>query len=156
MDDVLELLHEEMQGRMVRRRLAEDPAFKKLHDDNLRRSKARHEENAGREGVVTLDNGLQYRVVKTGAGPSPGPDGKVVANFKAYGLAGHLVAEGQGVTIRLSEITKGASMLVQRMKVGDVWEVLIPPHLGYGPGGDPPGIGPNEAITGTIELLEVK
>jgi FKBP-type peptidyl-prolyl cis-trans isomerase FklB len=156
LDDVLELLHEEMQERMVRRRLQEDPAFKKLHDDNLAKSQAFQEANAQRAGVVTLENGLQYRVMRAGDGPSPGPDSVIIANFQAKRLDGLIVSEGRGVEVRPSEIRKGAAVLVQMMKVGDAWEVAIPPHLAYGPGGDPPRIGPNEVIHGTIEILEIK
>jgi FKBP-type peptidyl-prolyl cis-trans isomerase FklB len=41
------------------------------------------------------------------------------------------------------------------MKVGDKWQVTIPPALGYREQGSPPAIGPNETLIFEIELLEV-
>ncbi len=42
------------------------------------------------------------------------------------------------------------------MHVGDRWHVAVPPERAYGPGGDPPRIGPNETLVAVVELLAVK
>ena len=41
---------------------------------------------------------------------------------------------------------------VQMMKVGDKWQLFVPPKLAYGEY-PPPGIGPNSALIFEIELL---
>ena len=41
------------------------------------------------------------------------------------------------------------------MKVGDKWQLVIPPELAYGENGSPPVIGPNAVLIFDIELLEI-
>jgi FKBP-type peptidyl-prolyl cis-trans isomerase FklB len=44
--------------------------------------------------------------------------------------------------------------VLQKMKVGDKWEVSIPSTLAYGENG-PPQIGPNQVLIFELELLEI-
>ena len=45
---------------------------------------------------------------------------------------------------------------LQHMSPGALWEVWIPHHLAYGPGGAGARIGPNESLHFEIELLSIK
>jgi FKBP-type peptidyl-prolyl cis-trans isomerase FklB len=42
------------------------------------------------------------------------------------------------------------------MSVGAHWQIFVPAELAYGERGQPPRIGPNEALVFEIKLLEVK
>jgi peptidylprolyl isomerase len=54
------------------------------------------------------------------------------------------------------EVIKGWDQGVQGMKVGGQRELLIPPSLGYGPGGAYPSIPPNATLGFLVELLDVR
>ena len=71
MDAILRAVHQEMEKRMVQRLLEESPVFKQLHDENLRKSLAFHEVFQKQPGVETLPSGLQYKILRAGAGRSP-------------------------------------------------------------------------------------
>ena len=43
-----------------------------------------------------------------------------------------------------------------QMRPGDAITAYIPPELGYGPQGSPPGIPPNAALTFRIQLLALR
>ena len=49
---------------------------------NLEKSQAFLAGNAKKEGVVALDSGLQYRVIKAGEGNSPQASGSVSVNYR--------------------------------------------------------------------------
>ena len=49
-----------------------------------------------------------------------------------------------------------ALVVLQLMKPGDKWVVVLPPNLAYGESGAGGLIGPNEVLIFEIELLEVK
>ncbi len=156
MDEVLQLLHREMQNRMVRRLLAESPEFKELHDTNLARSRQFHEMFGKQEGVVTLPSGVQYKVLRDGAGRSPGLTDAVVLNGKVTLLDGTVISEGDGIETRVDAAIDGGIEALQLMRVGARWQIAVPPELAHGAGGRMPKIGPNETIVGIVELVAIR
>ena len=51
---------------------------------------------------------------------------------------------------------KGWTEALQKMNVGDKWELYIPPQLAYGPQGTGGAIGPNQTLIFEVELLDIK
>ncbi|MHC4081964.1 MAG: FKBP-type peptidyl-prolyl cis-trans isomerase N-terminal domain-containing protein, partial [Planctomycetota bacterium] len=153
---ILTAVHREMQARMVTRLLEEDPEFRKLHDDNLAGSRAFHEAFGKRENVVTLDDGLQYEVIRPGTGPSPGPTDVVVVTYRMILLDKAEVARGEATEIVVDEVLDAAGRILQMMKVGARWYVAFPPELAFGATGRYPEIGPNETVLGSVELIGIK
>ena len=156
MEQILALLHREMQDRMVRRLLEDNPEFKARHDQNLARSKRFHEHFGAQEGVVTLPGGVQYKVLHQGSGRSPVPTDVVVLNERVTLLDGTVISEADGVETRVDAIIEGGIMALQHMRVGGRWQVAVPPALAHGAGGRMPLIGPNESIVGIVELVAIK
>ncbi len=95
LEAILTAVHQEMEDRMVRRLLDESPQFRKLHDDNLARSRAFHEVFGKQPGVVTDPSGVQYKVLRSGNGPSPTLGDTVVVKAQVTLLDGTVIDDGE-------------------------------------------------------------
>src|SRR5690606_25050961 len=112
-------------------------------------------------GIQVLPNGIQYRVIEAGNGRSPTPTSEVSIHYRGSLAASGLefdssFARGQPVTFKVDEVLRGWQEVLPRMKVGDHWQVFLPPEMAYGERGQPPVIGPNEALAFDIKPIEVK
>ena len=127
---------------------------------NAQLGKTFMEENKKKEGVVVLDNGMQYKVLKSGSGTSPTADDTVVTHYKGTLTDGTTFDSsydrGNPVTFPVSGVIEGWKQALQMMKVGDKWELVIPPELAYGERGAGDVIGPNATLVFEVELLEIK
>lgn len=115
-------------------------------------------ENAKKEGVVTRESGLQYRVVQAGTGPSPEATDAVRFHYTGKKIDGSEFESSRGgapLERPLTALVKGWQEALPLMKKGAVWELYLPANLAYGDGGRPPLVGPGETIIYEIELLEV-
>jgi FKBP-type peptidyl-prolyl cis-trans isomerase len=117
-------------------------------------------ENSKREGVETTPSGLQYRVVRQGTGPSPTLNDKVRCHYRGTMLDGtefdNSANHGGPAEFRVDEVIAGWTEALQKMRVGDKWQLFVPGELAYGMNPRPEsGIEPNSLLIFDIELLEV-
>lgn len=117
--------------------------------------------NKKKEGVITLESGLQYKVLKSGTGKvSPKVTDTVVTHYQGSLLDGTVFdssyARGEPVSFPVNAVIKGWTEALQKMKVGDKWQLVIPAHLAYGEQGAPPTITPGATLAFDVELLEIK
>ncbi len=116
--------------------------------------------NKTKEGVRTMPDGLQYRVMRAGTGRTPRPTDRVVVNYRGTFVDGiefdSSYQRGQPAVFPVNGVIKGWTEALQLMKVGAKWQLFIPSPLAYGPQGAPPGIGPNETLIFELELLAVQ
>ena len=124
------------------------------------RGEAFQVEYSQRQGVVATASGLQYRVIETGEGRSPGPADTVVVHYVGQLIDGTEFDSSKGrgtpATFSLGGIIPGWREALQLMREGDIWEVVIPSGLAYGAQGAGASIGPNETLIFEIELISVK
>ena len=124
------------------------------------RGEAFQVEYSQRQGVVATASGLQYRVIETGEGRSPGPADTVVVHYVGQLIDGTEFDSSKGrgtpATFSLGGIIPGWQEALQLMREGDIWEVVIPSELAYGAQGAGASIGPNETLVFEIELISVK
>ena len=117
-------------------------------------------DNKSKEGVKTTASGLQYKVLKSGTGATPGPNDEVTAHYKGTLLDGKVFDSsydrGEPIHIQANRVIKGWTEALQLMKVGDKWQLFVPAELAYGDQGTPPVIGPNSVLVFEVELLDVK
>ena len=115
--------------------------------------------NKKKPGVVALPSGLQYKMLKQGAGKKPSATDTVTVHYEGTLINGTVfdssVKRGQPLSFPLNRVIKGWTEGVQLMQEGGKIELYIPPDLGYGERGAGPVIGPNELLIFTIELLSV-
>jgi FKBP-type peptidyl-prolyl cis-trans isomerase len=116
--------------------------------------------NKKKRGVVVLESGLQYKIIKEGTGPKPTATGSVTVHYTGTLYDGRKfdssVDRNQPFTFRLNQVIKGWTEGVQLMPEGSKFFLYIPPHLAYGEKGAPGTIiGPNETLIFEIELIKV-
>jgi FKBP-type peptidyl-prolyl cis-trans isomerase FklB len=97
--------------------------------------------NAGREGVVTLPSGVQYEVLRAGAGRSPQIGDRVAVNYQGTLASGVVFdtthEDGGPMRVRIDEIVvPGLREALLLMKEGDQWRVVVPPSMGFGTSGN--------------------
>ncbi len=127
---------------------------------NLEAGKKFLAENAKKEGVVTTESGLQYKVITQGDGPSPGPSDTVTTHYRGTLIDGRefdsSYSRGQPASFPVNGVIKGWTEALQLMKVGDKWELYIPSDLAYGPAARSELIQPNTTLIFELELLGIK
>jgi len=117
-------------------------------------------ENKTKEGVKTTPSGLQYKVLKEGAGKNPAATDTVVCNYRGTLLDGtefdSSYKRGEPAEFPLSRVIAGWTEGVQLMKEGSKYQFFIPSSLAYGTRGAGGTIGPDETLIFEIELIKVK
>ena len=117
-------------------------------------------ENKGKEGVVTLPSGLQYKVLKAGDGKMPKASDTVECHYRGTLLDGtefdSLYSKGPPAKLTVSAIIAGWREALKLMPVGSKWQLFVPPQLAYGERGNGRGVGPNETLVYEMELLAIK
>jgi FKBP-type peptidyl-prolyl cis-trans isomerase FklB len=116
-------------------------------------------ENKNKEGVVTLPNGMQYKIIKEGTGPKPKSDSTVNVHYHGTLINGTVFdssyERGEPITLSLTQVIKGWQEALPLMSVGSKYQFYIPPDLAYGERGAGNSIGPNETLIFDIELLGI-
>jgi FKBP-type peptidyl-prolyl cis-trans isomerase len=117
-------------------------------------------ENKTKDGVVTLPDGLQYKILKEGTGPKPTTANKVECNYRGTLIDGKefdsSYKRGQPATFPVTGVIKGWTEALPLMPVGSKWQLFIPSDLAYGNRGAGPDIGPNATLVFEVELLSIK
>jgi FKBP-type peptidyl-prolyl cis-trans isomerase FklB len=133
---------------------------KKLRDEK-EKGKAFLEANKKRKGVVTLENGLQYEVIKPGDpnGIKPTINDTVKVDYVGTLINGYefdgSIKRGHPATFPLKGVIPGWTQILQLMNKGAEWKVYIPSELAYGDQGAGGSIPPGATLIFTIILHEV-
>lgn len=109
-------------------------------------------------GVVTLPDGLQYKVISEASGDMPGPDDTVTVNYRGTFIDGtefdSSTKQGHPISFPVRGVIRGWTEALQKMTVGSKWDLYIPSELAYGQNG-PGTIGPNRTLIFEVELLSI-
>ncbi len=136
-----------------------ETAFKKVAAENLTKSNKFMADNKVKKNIVTLPSGIQYRVIDEGNGARPSPTSEVTVHYRGSLISGQefdsSFARNQPAKFKVNEVLPGWAEILPMMKVGDQWQVFLPPAKAYGERG-PRGIGPNQALQFEIKLIDVK
>ena len=97
-------------------------------------------ENQGKEGVVVLPNGVQYKVIKDGTGKQPTLNDSVTIRYRVSRVDGQAASpgppDGPPKTYPLKKALPGLREVMQLMKEGSVWQVVLPPGPALGTPGE--------------------
>lgn len=115
--------------------------------------------NKTKPGVITLPDGLQYKIISQGSGKKPTINDSVTVDYAGSLIDGtefdSSYKRGQPATFPVSGVIQGWTEALQLMPVGSTWELYIPPTLAYGSAGAPPTIGPNQALIFKVHLISI-
>ena len=129
-------------------------------DKNKTEGAAFMAKNKAEKGVFTTPSGLQYMVLRQGAGQRPRATEQVRVNYEGKLLDGTVFdssyERGQPTEFGLSQVIPGWTEGLTLMPVGAKYRFWIPGDLAYGAKGMPQGgIGPNSTLVFDVELLAI-
>jgi len=137
-------------------------AMERLSEQQMAAYARRNQEflvqNGKAQGVQTTVSGLQYKVITSGNGPSPTGEDTVKVNYRGRLIDGGVFDESppnEPASLPLKRMIPGWAEALQLMKVGDKWELVIPPNLAYGEEGRDV-IPPNSTLIFDVELLGIE
>ncbi|UCH81588.1 MAG: FKBP-type peptidyl-prolyl cis-trans isomerase [Nitrospiraceae bacterium] len=134
--------------------------MKEISDRNKKDGEKFLAENRKKEGVVTTESGLQYKIVTEGTGASPKSTDTVTVHYKGTLIDGKEFdsshKRGQPATFPVNGVIKGWTEALQLMKTGAKWQLFIPSELAYGERGAGRNIGPNSTLIFDVELISIK
>lgn len=115
--------------------------------------------NKENEGVMELQGGMQYLVLKEGSGKKPSINSKIKAHYAGCLLNGSefdsSYKRGQPFDAPITALIQGWQIALPMMSVGSKWRLWIPSELGYGDRGAGAGIPGGATLIFDIELLEI-
>jgi FKBP-type peptidyl-prolyl cis-trans isomerase FklB len=139
---------------------AEETARAAEGETNLAAAKAWLDANRTKEGVQTTASGLQYKVVKEGAGEKPAASNTVSVHYRGTLTDGtefdSSYGRGEPATFPLDRVIPGWTEGLQLMSEGSTYELYVPPDLAYGERGAGDRIPPQSALVFQVELLDAK
>ena len=147
----------ELKRRIV---ATEQAGREALAEKNLAAAKAFLDANRSKEGVTTLPSGLQYKVIRAGAGPKPGATDTVTVQYRGRLIDGtefdSSYDRNEPAIFPVNRVIKGWTEALQLMGEGAKWELTIPPDLAYGERGAGARIPPQSALVFEVELVKAK
>jgi FKBP-type peptidyl-prolyl cis-trans isomerase len=108
------------------------------------------------------NTGIRYIVEEPGKGPLLMPGDLIMVTYTASLLSGKVFDRVNDklhpLTFRVdrSEVIEGWDQILQLMRPGAKWLVIIPPELGYGRRGNPPRVPSLATLVFEIEVLGIK
>ncbi len=159
MKTVLTQLQTEMRAKQQEMMAKQQAEAKEKGAANRQEGEAFLAANKSKEGVVTLPDGMQYKILKEGNGPKPTASDTVTCNYRGTLINGtefdSSYKRGQPSSFPVGGVIKGWTEALQMMPVGSKWQLWIPADLAYGDtprGGD---IQPGDTLIFEVELISI-
>ena len=125
---------------------------------NIRKGEEFLEKNKTASGVITLESGLQYKILSPGTGAYPTADDTVEVNYKGTFIDGtefdSSEKNGGSVSFPLNGVIPGWTEGITYINEGGKIMLYIPSDLAYGEQGRP-GIDPNSTLIFEVELIKI-
>ena len=115
--------------------------------------------NKTTKGVFSTPSGLQYMVLRQGAGRRPMASDRVRVHYRGTLLDGTVFDSSYDrnapADFGLGQVIAGWTEGLTLMPIGAKYRFWIPGELAYGEAGSPPTIGPNSTLVFDVELLDI-
>ena len=117
------------------------------------------EENKVKEGIITTESGLQYRIISSGKGKKSSDSNIFECHYIGKLIDGtvfeNTYSTGKPDRFFLSAIKPGMIEALLMMHEGDKWEIFIPSELAFGPGGISKRVPPFSTVIYELELVRL-
>ena len=129
---------------------------------NLQKEEGRKflEENKKQPGVVSLPNGIQYKIINQGSGMKPVLEDTIKVHYKGTTIDGNVFddsySRGEPIEFPLGNLIEGWKQTLVLMPVGSKWQIFLPSDFGYGDRGAGANIPGGATLVFELELLDVK
>jgi FKBP-type peptidyl-prolyl cis-trans isomerase len=155
-EEQLQTVFAALQQEMYEKQMAK---MEEMSRTNLSDGDNFFKENATKEGVMTTQSGLQYKVITEGSGAKPSAESEVVVHYRGRLLDGTVFdssfERGEPATFQVGQVIDGWIEGLQLMSAGSKYEFYIPSNLAYGEQGNQV-IPPNAALIFEVELIEIR
>lgn len=142
-----------------------EKSLEKQYADVIAEGKKFLEENKKKEGVVTTESGLQYKILTKGTGEIPADTSYVQVNYRGTLIDGTEFdssykrkdkdGKSQPATFRANQLVKGWTEALTMMPVGSKWEIYVPYDLAYGSRSMGADIKPFSTLISELELVGI-
>jgi peptidylprolyl isomerase len=154
--------------QLPEKKAPEEPIIEEAKDEAVKKTKLNHSQAYGELKLITLDSGLQYKILKKGSSEKSPSIGKKVTVHYAGWLEDKTKKDNKGTkfdssvdrgekfvfNIGIGQVIKGWDQGVMGMKVGEKRQLIVPYQLAYGQRGIP-GIIPEEStLIFEVELFD--
>ena len=117
--------------------------------------------NREQPDVVVLASGLQYTVLRAGAGAfHPTVDSQCSCHYTGTLISGQVfdssVQRGEPIDFAPNQVIRAWTEALQLMVEGDKWRLFCPSELAYGERGAGGLIGPGQVLIFEVELIKIK
>ena len=134
--------------------------MKALNDENAAKAAKFFEENGKKEGVVTTESGLQYKIVREGNGVKPVDGSTVKVCYEGKLLDGTVFdssyERNDTASFGLNQVIAGWGEGLKYCEEGGEILLWIPSELAYGERGAGALIGPGSALNFKVELISTE
>jgi FKBP-type peptidyl-prolyl cis-trans isomerase FklB len=134
--------------------------MQQVADKNAKAAKDYLDRNKTQPGVQVTASGLQYKVLQQGKGVSPTINDVVSCNYRGTLIDGtefdSSYGQGKPVDFPVGGVIPGWTEALQKMRVGDKWQLFVPAELAYGMQPPGPPIEPNSMLIFEVELAGIK
>ena len=135
----------------------------KVNEAAYKENKSKNEEfmtkKAMEDGVMKLEKGVLYKVIKAGSGQKPKERSMVKLHYEGKTIDGKIFdssyKNGSAISMRADQVIDGITVALTNMPVGSIWEVYIPQDMAYKEKevGD---IKPYSAVIFKLELIKIE
>ena len=148
---ILQVVNDEIQQKGI-------DEFRVLAEENQASSNAFLANNRGKDGIVELPSGVQYRVIESGEGSRPGATETVTVHYRGSKMDGlefdSSFARGTPQTCTVDKLLQGWQEILPLMREGATWQIFVPPEMAFGIRGQNP-VGPNEVVIFDLKLVQI-